>query len=173
MKSTGRTHRFTPSLWIGRLLAGGSLTLLAVATVVANYGDLIAGNVSFMGYAGLFLVVPYLFSIGVYLLAMPIVTRIVTSPQGLEYHTLTYIIQVDWQEIGQLSKGEITCHRTCAIEPQAIQLPNIQPRRWTRFVRLDVQKRAIKQGIPLYKFGGYRGRWLMADIRTYAPHLDI
>jgi hypothetical protein len=154
------------------MLVGGSSTLLAVGTVVYNYHDLIAGNMSLLDYAGLFLVVPFIFTLGVYLLAMPIVTRIVTSPHGLEYHTLTYVIKVDWHEIKSLPRDEIARRRASAIEPQETQFPpHIKPRSWTRLLGLDVKKRAMEQGIPLYKFGGYRGRQLMKDVRKYAPHL--
>ena len=94
MKTTGRVHRFTPSLWIGYLLLGGCSALLAVGTAVYNYGDLGTGNASLLDYLTFFLAVSFPFALGVYLLATPIVTRIVTSPQGLEYHTLAYVVKV-------------------------------------------------------------------------------
>jgi len=173
MKSKGRTHRFTPSLWIGFLLLGVAVTLLAIGTVVYNFDDLIGGQMSLLDYIAFFLMLPFMISWGVFFLATLIFTKVVTSPQGLEYHTLAYTIKVNWQEIKNLPNDETARQQASVSEPQASPCSHVEPRRWTRLVGVDVEKRAMKQGIPLYMFGGYRGCQLMADVRKYAPQLDI
>ena len=175
MKSTGRIHRFTPSLWIGILFYGSSCILAAIGTVVADFDDLIVGNMAPFDYAAFFLVVPFSLCSGVFLLVVLAITKIATSPQGLEYHALFYIVKIDWQEVKMLprDKAEMVRRSVSQAESQASEFPQIAPRRWTGFVGLDAKKQAIKNGVPLHRFGGYRGRQLMADIRRYAPHLGI
>ena len=175
MKSTGRIHRFTPSLWVGILFAGCSCVLLAVGIVVASFGDLIVGNMEPLDYAAFFLVITLLLCWGVFLLAVLVVTKIVTSPQGLEYHTLFYIVKIDWQELKALPRDKAAAVRrnVSEAESRASEFPQIAPRRWTGIIGLDAKKQAVKNGVPLHRFGGYRGRQLMADIRRYAPHLGI
>ncbi|MFN2184101.1 MAG: hypothetical protein ACK2UA_19365 [Anaerolineae bacterium] len=173
MKSPWRVHRFTPFWGIAGALIGISTTLLAIGAFVYNFGDLTSGNLTLLDYAGLFLVVPFMFCSGVYFCAMVIVTKIVTSPQGLEYHTMAYVVRIDWEEIKKLPKDEILRRRDSRIQPREIDFPQIAPRRWTEFVKLNARKQAIDRGIPLYQFGGYRGRRLLAEIRKYAPHLGL
>lgn len=174
MNSTAKTHRFTPSLWITLALLGIFNVLLAIGTLIYNFGDLMPGNgTTLLDCAVLVFVVLLLFLGGVYFCATVVVTKIVTSPRGLEYHTMAYVVRLDWQEIRKAPKDEIMRHRDARVRPREIDFHQITPRRWTEFVKLNARKQAIDRGIPLYQFGGFRGRRLLAEIRKYAPHLGL
>jgi hypothetical protein len=164
-----RTHRHSPSWWIGFLLFGMLVVVIFVLTVVQSATRAISGELSLLGYAGLLLAVVLLLPTGLALLVTPFVVKVVVSPQELEYHTLAYILRVKWEAIESVVRTEFG-----AAGAQTLLVP-LRPivvlRWWARFAPWDVQDAAASIGVPISMFGGFRGGNLKADLRRFAPHL--
>ncbi|HNT73554.1 MAG TPA: hypothetical protein PKH77_00905 [Anaerolineae bacterium] len=166
MKDEKHTHYFTPSWWVNFLFLGILNIAIAVGFFIKNYQDWIAKPWTSWEYVeGALLVC--LTASGIFMFVAPFVMKIVISPQGIEYHTISYIVRLTWQN----SSNEWPENWTSDKETDETITADIYVRPWARFNSLKVKRQAIKNGIPISWYGGIGGRRLKADIKEFAPHL--
>jgi hypothetical protein len=163
------THRYTPSWWLLFLGVGAWCEIIAVGTMVKNFGNALAGNMNLLEYAGLALIVPGMFLFGLIAFLLPLSTKIVISPQGMQYHTFSAILNANWQDLVNLGNIRYSYMGTGTIF--IAENPEIIVRNWARHLPWNVANGIAQQGIPVFHFGGFRGQRLQADIRRFAPHL--
>lgn len=168
MTNTKRNHYFTPSWWIGFFFLGTLDVAISVNIVSMNYHDLLTTPWTLWEYIGVPLVCS-MFAFGVLMLVAPFVIKVVISPQGIEYHTISYIVRLTWQNISNEQPENWASDEETNEEIAA----DIYVRPWARFNSIKVKRQAVKNGIPLSWFGGIGGRRLKADLRKFAPHLNL
>ena len=110
------------------------------------------------------LFVPY----GVALVCTPLITRVIVRSQGIEYHTLNYVLKAEWKEV--LNSGYFHVPNT---GKTLVVIPNgglLAVRKWTRpfwsLFRSD--PRHVELFVSL--FGSCDGHKLEDDIMVNVPH---
>jgi hypothetical protein len=93
-------------------------------------------------------------------------TRLVLSPQGLEYRSLGYSIACDWGNVESI--GRARYRRSESVDSLLLREPAL--RRHGPFGLL-VWLYARSDAIPLEQFGSSRHGPLSRDLKRYAPHL--
>jgi hypothetical protein len=163
------TYRYTPSRWLIFLGMGAFGVIVPFVTLAVNSPKLATGQLGSSGYLGLAVLFAILLPIGILMLATPFLAKIVVSPLGLEYHTLSAVIRFDWRETASLKGIEV--RRAGKDLVLITQYTDITPRAWTRFMPWDVRRNLIGMPIPVSSFGGFQGRQLLDDIKHYVPDL--
>lgn len=163
------THRCTPAWWLLFLSVGALCEVITFGTLAKNFANAIAGNMNLLDYAGLLFVVVCMFPFGIVAVLMPFTTKIVVSPQGMDYHTFAAILRASWQDIVNLGNIHHSYIGTGTIF--IAQNPEVSVRNWARRLPWNVADGIARQGIPVFQFGGFRGQRLRSDIRRLAPHL--
>ncbi len=197
IKKMRRTHRFTPMWWLGLLSMGSLYGVIVIGTLVKSYPDVLAGRMGLVDYLGLLFVILGMFPWSILTLMTPFVSKIVVSSQGLEYHTLAYVLESDWQSLVLVGDVERGFAGTATV--LSSQEPRVLVRKWAKRVPWDVGRKHSRRtlvlgpsfprekfqvfpvkihnpagrAIPISWFGGFGGRALKADIRKLAPHLGV
>ncbi|MCP4536343.1 MAG: hypothetical protein GY832_04280 [Chloroflexi bacterium] len=154
------------SLFIGILSEA-----ISIATLVMNYPNIITGRINLFGYTWLLFVGLGIIA-GAYTLVRPFVTKIIVSPKGLEYHTLSCVIKSEWHQI--MSIGNMSYDQAGSAIALVPLNPHIVAKEWTKYVPWwDVERNAIAHGIPVSWFGGFMGHRLRSDMQKFAPHLIV
>jgi hypothetical protein len=163
------TYGFRTSWWI-MLVVWGLLCFWQVIVFVVDAGPASTGGIPlivetllFSLYAILCLLMGFL-SIG-----GALSSKIIISPEGIEYHTLAAIVSSSWENVTASVRKESTGENIYI----HILNPEIRLRSWTRFAPWDVHKGVKKNGIPLSSFGGSKPNKLVEDIHRFAPQLKI
>ncbi len=97
MKLSTHTHRLALSWWIGYILLGSFILLIAFSTLALNLQDLFFGDTSSLLATEISILL--LMPAGFFLLAYPFTTSVVAGPQGLEYHTISFVLAVRWDGV--------------------------------------------------------------------------
>ncbi|HSD84597.1 MAG TPA: hypothetical protein VLG46_12095 [Anaerolineae bacterium] len=163
------THRYTPIWWLLFLGVGALCEVIVFGTLAKNLTHAIAGNMNLVEYAGLLFVVVCMLPSGIVVLLGLFTTKIVVSPQGMEYHTFAAILRASWQDIVNLGNMGYGYMGTGIIF--IAQNPEIRVRTWAKYLPWNVADGIARQGIPVFHFGGFRGQRLQSDLRRFAPHL--
>lgn len=159
-----RTYRYN-LFWWGLFWAMGFLLfVLLLGSVGLNLGQL--GGL--WDYVRVAIIVLVMLPLGCLCILTPVYTKVVLSPQELEYHTLACVITVEWENL--INMGPVTdlAGRTVWL---VLQECDVVPRGWVKFAFWDAVKNTIRQGIPLARFGRLSWRPLKLDIERYAPQL--
>ena len=174
MSTAGRTHFYTPCWWIASVLIGTLAEVIGGGTLIKNYPYLPPHENELSYYFGLlvtlFLVIPF----GILLFVQLFSTKIIVSPQGIEYHTIRYVLWPNWSDlmnVGAVSFG----YASSSIALVSLH-PQIRMHRWAKSLPWRWQPTVAENQIPIIPiswFGGFFGRRLRSDIRKFAPHLNV
>jgi hypothetical protein len=99
MNNIEHMHRLNFSWWIGNLIIGSFLLLIAIGTLIFNFQDLVSGILGVADYLGIIIVIVFIFPAGLLLFIIPFVTKIVVKAHGVEYHTPTCVFFADWKDL--------------------------------------------------------------------------
>ncbi|MBI3172095.1 MAG: hypothetical protein HYZ25_00125 [Chloroflexi bacterium] len=164
-----QTYRYKISYWFLFLFAFIACEIMVVGTLIKNLPNLLAGNSDFLDYVVVIIIVAICFPIGLLSLAIPFWAKIVLSPEGVEFHTISAIIKANWSD---LSIGTIQTPSDLSKTLLCSQ-SDITLRNWAKCLPWDVSSGIRELGIPFSQFGFFNSRNLSASINQYAPHLKI
>jgi hypothetical protein len=93
-------------------------------------------------------------------------TYIVTSPQGVEYHKGSTLVEALWSEVTRIGMVQVNAGHSveCLVIKSKVAPPAL--------VKTEREHSVFIWGIPLHPFGWFwRETELGDEIRRYAPHL--
>jgi hypothetical protein len=166
-----RVYRYKPSWWFGFLSVGILLVAFTIAVVMLNYPDIAAGEMSFSYYLGLLLIISGMLAFGILMLLAPFVTKIVISPQKIEYHAWIGSMESSWESLRYI--GVVPYARGIDAEVLLPSEANVYLKPWAKIVPRRIIDDVLGRGIPISWFGGFRSHRLKADIRDFAPHVGV
>ena len=159
-----RTYYFRTSWWFvfgfwGSLCIWGATSLLGEISIQTQTSLL--EKLGFVAFVIMFIV------LGIWAIAILFTSKIILSPDGVEYHTLGAVIKARWQDV----KVPIRPGATDGNFSLYASKPEIRLRSWTRFAPWDAQKGSTynlaHDGIPIYQFGGINPQKMIADIHHF------
>lgn len=163
-------HRYKLSGWVFCLLTGIAAVAFAIGTLAVTYPDIIAGRVGLLG----FLMLPFLLlgvlPFGLFMLITPFITKVIVSPQGLEYYVQGGVIEADWHSFQEAHVAYVESVKTLRLVPTKM---NVRLNWFGKLVPWYDEGKLIKSftdGIPISWFGGQR---LESDIQEFAPRLNF
>ena len=166
-----RTHYYTLPWWVLFLSMGSLIEAMVLIVFVANLADLVSGMLPFREVMSLVLLILLIVPMGAIALIAPFATKIVLSPQGIEYRTLAYVFRSEWGDL--INVGFRHMGRPGRSLVLKSQKPEVVLRRWANLLPGDIRRHAIQRGIPISWFGSDKGRQLLSDLREMAPHLNV
>jgi hypothetical protein len=143
---------------------------IVIGGFVVNFPTLITGEMTVLDYGGLLILVFLVFPFGIVVLVTPFLSKIVVSPEGLEYYTVAYIIRLNWADVvDAVYRTNGYMDKTTILIPRHFE---VIERAWAKLVPWDLAY-VMSEGIPISRFGGFRGKRLKSDIQKFVPHLNI
>jgi len=171
MDESPRTHYYTLSWWILFLSMGSLIEAMVLIVFIANLADLVGGKLPFREVLSLVLLLLLIVPTGAIALIAPFATKIVLSPQGIEYRTLAYVFRSGWGDLVNVGFRHMgRPGRSLVLKSQKAE---VVLRQWAYLLPGDIRRHALRRGIPISWFGSDKGRQLLSDLREMAPHLNV
>lgn len=151
-------------------ISGLSISV-AIYWIASTLPSISASWIDVFIYVVLSLIILSLFLVPGFMgLLTPFVEKIVVTEDGLEYHTLAFILWSDWEKFVYVS--EVVQGRTGKADVLFPFCPVFILRGWAKRVPWDLMGEAIWRGIPISWFGGFRQKKFFEAIKMYAPYLE-
>jgi hypothetical protein len=164
-----QTYRYKIKYWLLFIIWGILCEGMVAGTLIKNSSDLLAGKFSTLDYVGFAFVIFVFFPFGVLSFAVPFSAKIVLSPQGVEFHTISSITKANWSDLSiGLIQTQSNVSKTLVSSQSDVTL-----RSWAKYLPWDVTSGIRELGIPFSQFGIFTSQKLLASINLYAPFLNI
>lgn len=108
------------------------------------------------------LVILVIFPIPLLSLAFPFMTKVVIGPDGIESHTLYYVLRANWKNIDIVCSQGRSRGKIVEVIPRA---GTLTLRKWIKPFRNTFKDKIREVNIPVSRFGKSNGHTLEADIR--------
>jgi len=129
---------------------------------INNAQDIFIGGKDLVYYLELVFNIVLLLPFSVLALAFPFMTKIIIKTDGIEYHTLYYVLHADWKNLGiGFAQGSIT-GRTLVVIPQRYTLIL---RSWVKPFRKIFKNQIQNINVLVSQFGKSNGHSLDIDIQ--------
>lgn len=108
------------------------------------------------------LVILVIFPIPLLSLAFPFMTKVVIGPDGIESHTLYYVLRANWKNIDIVCSQGRSRGKIVLVIPRA---GTLTLRKWIKPFRNSFKDKIRDINIPVSRFAKSNGHTLEADIR--------
>jgi len=161
-------HRFRISRQIGFFSFGAISLLLSIGILVNDLPRLFSGRLDLISFVVLLVFEFFMFPLGLFFVAGSLTTKVLITPEALEYHNPALILSAKWQNLECLEQQK-SGKRCFVVAPTE---GDVELRAWAKAASSLFREDPRTFWIETFHYGDSNGHSLSSDIISHLTDQD-